>query len=138
MMESTLVLVKPDGVQRGLCGEIMSRFEHKGLQMTALKLLKMTEQQVNRHYQEHIAKPFYPELAHFMMSAPVVAMVLYGPHAISIVRAMMGQTNPVDSQPGTIRGDYALSVSQNIIHGSDSIESAKREIKNFFSEQEIF
>lgn len=136
-MESTLVLIKPDGVKRGLCGEIISRFERRGLRIAALKLLKMTEQQASIHYHEHLKKPFYPELLKFMISGPLIAMLLQGPNATNIVRDMMGPTNPAEANPGTIRGDYALSVTQNIVHGSDSLESAKREIAIFFSEHEI-
>ena len=137
-MERTLVLIKPDGVKRGLCGEIITRFERRGLKIVALKLLKMTERQADIHYHEHIKKTFYPELVQFMMSGPVVAMVLEGPNAIKTVRNMLGATNAAEAIPGTIRGDYALSGTENIVHGSDSIESATTEIANFFTKNEMF
>jgi nucleoside-diphosphate kinase len=135
--QNTLVLLKPDAVQRKLCGEILSRFERKGLTLSALKLLKLTPSMAATHYQEHIGKPFYPELIGFITSGPVVAIVLTGPNAVKIVRAMMGPTNPVDAPPGTIRGDYAAVMSENIVHGSDSQASAQREIAIYFSEQEL-
>lgn len=136
-IESTLVLLKPDAVQRKLCGEIIQRFEQKGLLITALKLLKLTPEMAGRHYVEHAGKLFYPALIEFITSGPVVAMVLTGPNAVKIVRTMMGATNPVDALPGTIRGDYAISMSYNIVHGSDSVVSAARETDIYFSEQEI-
>ena len=136
-MESTLVLLKPDAVRRKLCGEILSRFERKGLALTALKLLRLTPAMAASHYQEHNGKPFYPALIDFITASPVVAMVLTGPDAIKLVRVMMGPTNPVAAPPGTIRGDYATIMSENIIHGSDSSASAQREIAIYFSEQEL-
>ncbi len=136
-MESTLVLLKPDAVRRKLCGEILSRFERKGLTLTALKLLRLTPAMAASHYQEHSGKPFYPALIDFITASPVVAMVLTGPDAIKLVRVMMGPTNPVAAPPGTIRGDYATIMSENIIHGSDSSASAQREIAIYFSEQEL-
>ncbi|HWR42427.1 nucleoside-diphosphate kinase [Sporomusa sp.] len=135
--QSTLVLLKPDAVQRKLCGEILSRFERKGLMLTALKLLKLTPAMAAEHYHEHTGKPFYPGLVEFITSGPVVAMVLTGPNAVKIVRTMMGSTNPVDAPSGTIRGDFATVMSQNIVHGSDSPASAQREIAIYFSEQEL-
>lgn len=136
-IESTLVLLKPDAVQRKLCGEIIQRFERKGLLISALKLLQLTPEMAARHYVEHIGKPFYPSLIEFITSGPVVAMVLNGPNAVKIVRTMMGATNPVDASLGTIRGDYAMTMSYNIVHGSDSVVSAARETAIYFSEQEI-
>lgn len=135
-IENTLVLLKPDAVQRKLCGEIISRFERKGLNLTALKLLKLTPETAAKHYEEHLNKPFYPKLIEFITSGPIVAMVLSGPNAVKIVRTMMGSTNPVEAMPGTIRGDYATIMSNNIVHGSDSIVSAQREIAIYFTEQE--
>lgn len=136
--ENTLVLLKPDTVLRKLCGEILSRFERKGLTITALKMIKMTPEMAAEHYCEHIGKPFYPDLVEFITSGPIVALVLTGPNAIKMVRTMMGPTNPVDALPGTIRGDYATVMSHNIVHGSDSLISAQREITIYFSEQEMF
>ncbi|MBP2635937.1 MAG: ndk [Firmicutes bacterium] len=136
-IESTLVLLKPDAVQRKLCGEIIQRFERKGLLISALKLLQLTPEMAGRHYVEHVGKPFYPSLIEFITSGPIVAMVLTGPNAVKIVRTMMGATNPVDALPGTIRGDYAMLMSCNIVHGSDSVVSAARETAIYFSEQEV-
>lgn len=136
-MESTLVLLKPDAVRRKLCGEILSRFERKGLTLTAMKLLRLTPAMAASHYQEHQGKPFYPALIDFITAGPVVAVVLAGPDAIRLVRTMMGPTSPVDAPPGTIRGDYATVMSENIIHGSDCLASAQREIAIYFSEQEL-
>ncbi len=136
-VESTLVLLKPDAVQRKLCGEIISRFERKGLILAALKLLKLTPEAAAKHYEEHLCKPFYPGLIEFITSGPIVAMVLSGPNAVKIVRTMMGTTNPVDAMPGTIRGDYATVMSSNIVHGSDCLASAQREIAIYFTEQEL-
>lgn len=136
-IERTLVLLKPDAVQRKICGEIISRFERKGLALTALKLLALPPETAAKHYEEHLGKPFYPALIEFITSGPIVAMVLSGPNAVKVVRAMMGTTNPVDAMPGTIRGDYATVMSSNIVHGSDSIASAQREITIYFTEQEL-
>ncbi|TWH49047.1 nucleoside-diphosphate kinase [Sporomusa sp. KB1] len=135
--QNTLVLLKPDAVQRKLCGEIIHRFERKGLLLSALKLLQLTPEMAAKHYAEHIGKPFYPALVKFITSGPVVAMVLTGSNAVKVVRTMMGPTNPVDALPGTIRGDYAKVMSYNIVHGSDSADSAAREIAIYFTEQEI-
>ncbi|MDD3396826.1 MAG: nucleoside-diphosphate kinase [Acidaminococcaceae bacterium] len=137
-MEQTLVLVKPDGVRKQLIGEIVARFEKRGLKIAALKLVKMTEAQAKFHYAEHEGKPFFGELVEFITSGPVAAMVISGDNAIKAVRGMMGATNPLDSVPGSIRGDYALTIGENIVHGSDSPESAQREIANFFKPEEIY
>jgi nucleoside-diphosphate kinase len=137
LVESTLVLLKPDTVLRKFCGEIISRFERKGLTISGLKLLKLTPEMAAEHYREHIGKPFYPALADFITSGPVVAIVLTGPSAIKMIRSMMGSTNPVDAAPGTIRGDYATIMSNNIVHGSDSLTSAQREIAIYFTKQEL-
>jgi len=137
-MERTLVLVKPDGVERRLSGEIIARFERRGLKIVALKLCRMTREMAERHYAEHAGKPFFAGLVEFITSGPIVAMILEGENAIKAVRTMMGATNPLDSMPGTIRGDFALTMSNNVIHGSDGPESAAREMTTFFSAAEIF
>ena len=137
-MEKTLVLVKPDGVRRGLSGEIIARFEKRGLQIVALKLLQISRPMAEKHYAEHVGKPFFDSLVEFITSGPVVAMVVKGDHVIRAVRAMMGATNPLEAVPGTIRGDFALVMSENVIHGSDGPESAAREIEAFFASTEIF
>lgn len=136
-VESTLVLLKPDAVKRKLCGEIIQRFERKGLLLSALKLIQLTEEMAASHYAEHVGKPFYPSLVEFITSGPVVAMVLTGPNAVKAVRTMMGPTNPADALPGTIRGDYATLMSYNIVHGSDSLVSAAREVAIYFTEDEF-
>ncbi|HEY8739505.1 MAG TPA: nucleoside-diphosphate kinase [Candidatus Dormibacteraeota bacterium] len=137
MSEQTLVLVKPDGVQRGLVGEIIGRMERKGLRLHALKMMKMDEARAQRHYSEHLEKPFFKDLAAFITSGPLVAMVLVGPNAVSNVRQMMGVTDPAKSAPGTIRGDHGLTIGMNLIHGSDSPERAKQEIEIFFEPAEV-
>ena len=137
-MEKTLVLVKPDGVRRGLSGEIISRFEKRGLQLVALKLIQISRAMAEKHYAEHVGKPFFDSLVEFITAGPVVAMVVKGDHAIHAVRTMMGATNPLEAAPGTIRGDFALVMSENVIHGSDGSESASREIDAFFASAEIF
>lgn len=137
-IESTLVLLKPDAVKRKLCGEIISRFERRGLAVSALKLVQLTRDIAAQHYEEHADKPFYPALLDFITSGPVMAIVITGPHAVSIVRKMMGATNPAEAQPGTIRGDFAVTMDNNIVHGSDSMTSANREIAIYFSEEEIY
>jgi nucleoside-diphosphate kinase len=130
--EQTLVLIKPDAVQRGLIGEVIGRLERRGLQLVAMKLMRITEELAGRHYAEHREKPFFGGLVSFITSAPVVAMVWEGPGAVAMVRTMMGATNPANAAPGTIRGDLAVSFGMNVIHGSDSTESAAREIDLFF------
>lgn len=137
-MERTLVLVKPDGVERRLSGEIIARFERRGLKIVALKLCRMTREMAERHYAEHAGKPFFAGLVEFITSGPIVAMIVEGENAIKAVRTMMGATNPLDSMPGTIRGDFALTMSNNVIHGSDGPESAAREMTTFFSAADIF
>lgn len=136
-MDRTFVMVKPDGVQRGLIGEIISRFEKKGIKIAALKIMMITPELAEKHYGEHKGKPFFNNLVNFITSGPVAAMVLEGENIISLVRSMMGATNPGDSALGTIRGDFAMTIDKNIIHGSDSSESSKREINIFFREDEI-
>ncbi len=136
-IERTLFLVKPDAVERGLVGEIVARFERRGFVIRGMKLVRVAEQQAAEHYVEHVGKPFYPELVSFITSGPVVAMVLEGLGAVAAVRSMMGATNPIDSAPGTIRGDFALDLGRNVVHGSDSPSSAAREIAIFFADSEL-
>ena len=136
-MEQTYLMIKPDGVQRGLCGEILSRFEKKGLKIVAMKLMVIPKETAENHYAEHKERPFCPSLISYITSGPVLAMVLEGENAVSVCRNMMGKTNPSESAPGTIRGDYAMVTGLNIIHGSDSPESAKREISIFFKPEEL-
>jgi nucleoside-diphosphate kinase len=136
-VERTLVLVKPDGVRRGLIGEIVGRFERKQLRIVAAKLTMVTSTTAETHYAEHKGKPFYPGLVTHITSAPVFALVLEGKSAISIVRAITGATNPQTAAPGTVRGDLALGVTPNLIHASDSLASAQREIALFFAPSEF-
>lgn len=132
-METTLVLIKPDGVRRQLVGEIVRRFEAKGLTIRAMKLMKMGSELADKHYAEHVTKGFYGELKAFMTGGPVVALAIAGPDAVNLVRKMMGATKPADSAPGTIRGDFALVVTENLVHGSDSVASAERELGLWFT-----
>lgn len=136
-MEKTFLMVKPDGVQRNLVGEIVSRFEKKGYQLVGAKLMVVSRELAEEHYAEHKERPFFGELVDFITSGPVFAMVWQGNNVISTARAMMGKTNPIDAASGTIRGDFATSVGMNIIHGSDSPESAEREIGLWFSKDEV-
>lgn len=136
-MERTFLMVKPDGVQRNLIGEIVSRFEKKGFQLVGGKLMTISQELAENHYGEHKERPFFGELVDFITSGPVFAMVWEGENVIATARTMMGATNPKDAAPGTIRGDYAVQVGMNIIHGSDSPESAVREIGIFFKEEEL-
>ena len=133
-MERTLILVKPDAFARSLTGEIIARFERKGLRLAALRQLTMERGLAERHYAEHEGKPFYGELVDFITSGPLVAMVLEGESAVEAARQVIGATNPVEASPGSIRGDFAISVGQNMVHGSDSTESAAREVGLFFPE----
>ncbi len=137
MAERTLLFVKPDGVKRGLVGEIVGRFERKGLKLIGLKLLKVSPDLAKKHYEEHVSKPFYPELEQFILSGPVAAMVLEGDDAVALTRAMIGKTKHTEAAPGTIRGDLAFSTTENLIHGSDSPERAEIEIANFFKPEEL-
>ncbi len=132
MSEQTFVMIKPDGVKRGLVGEVLSRFEAKGFILKELKQLTISPELSKKHYAEHIDRPFYPGLEAFVTSGPVVAMVLEGNRAIEVVRKMVGVTDSAEAEPGTIRGDFSLDKGENIIHASDSAESAVREIANFF------
>ena len=136
-MDRTFVLVKPDGVQRGLVGEIIARFEGKGLKLVGARLLLPTEAQVTEQYREHIGKPFFPNLKAYILSGPVLAMVWEGKDAVPVVRRLVGATNPAEAAPGTIRGDLALDTGRNIIHASDSPESAAREAAVYFSDADL-
>jgi nucleoside-diphosphate kinase len=136
-MERTFLMVKPDGVQRNLIGEIVGRFEKKGFQLVGSKLMQITPELAAEHYGEHKERPFFGELVDFITSGPVFAMVWEGENVISVGRLMTGATNPKESAPGTIRGDFAVTVGKNIIHGSDSSDSAVREIGLFFKEEEL-
>ena len=131
-IETTLVLVKPDGVRRALCGEILARFERRGYELRGARFLKMSRSLAQQHYAEHKGKPFFGELVSFITSGPLLALAIRGEDAIAGARTMMGATNPADSAPGTIRGDYATLLGENVVHGSDSKASAKRELALFF------
>lgn len=133
-MEETLVLIKPDGVKRQICGEILTRYERKGLIIKAMKLLQTPKELAQEHYAEHKDKPFFGELVDFITSGPVLAFVLAGKNAVTSVRTINGATNPVDATPGSIRGDYALTMDSNVVHTSDSVDSAAREIHLWFPE----
>lgn len=133
-MEETLVLIKPDGVKRQICGEILTRYERKGLIIKAMKLLQTSKELAEEHYAEHKDKPFFGELVDFITSGPVLAFVLAGKNAVTSVRSINGATNPVDATPGSIRGDYALTMDSNVVHASDSLDSATREIHLWFPE----
>ena len=135
--EKTLVLVKPDGVQRNLIGDVIGRLEKTGLKIVGLKLIKINDELAGKHYAEHKEKPFFEGLVKFITSSPVVALVLEGNNAISVTRKTMGSTNPVDSPPGTIRGDFAIDLGRNIIHGSANETDAKREVDLFFDDNEL-
>ena len=137
MPERTLVLIKPDALARRLAGEILGRLERRGLQIRAAKLVQLDRGLAERHYAEHTEKPFFRELVDFITSAPTLALVVEGDSAISVVRATMGATNPTEAAPGTIRGDLALAMPDNLVHGSDSPESAQREIALWFSDSEL-
>ena len=132
-MEKTLVLLKPDAIIRGVVGEILARFERKGLMITAMKMLHITPELTKRLYEEHVAKPFYPDMERYITSGRVIAMVLEGPKVISVVRTLVGPTDGIVAPPGTIRGDYSLACRQNLVHASDSPQAADREVAIFFS-----
>lgn len=136
-MERTFVMLKPDAIQRGICGEVITRFERKGLKIVGMKMLWITRELAEKHYSEHRGKKFFEGLISYITSSPVIAMVVEGKDAVKLVRDMMGKTNPQESSPGTIRGDYAIELGRNIIHGSDSLASAEREIALFFTKNEI-
>jgi len=133
-MERTLIVVKPDGVQRGLSGEILARFEKRGFKLVACKLMTVSRELAEEHYEEHSAKPFFPGLVDFITSSPSLAMVFEGQNAIALSRQMIGATDPLNAATGSIRGDYTMDKQANLIHGSDSLESAARELKLWFPE----
>ncbi|MEM6446603.1 MAG: nucleoside-diphosphate kinase [Cyanobacteria bacterium J06642_2] len=136
-MERTFIAIKPDGVQRGLVGAIVQKFEAKGFQLAGLKLMQVSRELAEEHYGEHKERPFFPGLVEFITSGPVVAMVWEGKGVVAAARKMIGKTNPLDSEPGTIRGDYGIDIGRNIIHGSDAPETATREIALWFNENEL-
>lgn len=136
-MERTLILVKPDAMQRGLSGEILARFERRGLRMVGLRLLKVDRNMAKRHYAEHVGKPFFEGLVAYITSSPIVAAVFEGTNAVAAARQLMGSTRPTEAAPGTIRADFGLEVGRNLVHGSDSVASAKREIEIFFEGQRL-
>jgi nucleoside-diphosphate kinase len=136
-MERTLILIKPDGVQRGLMGQIIDRFERRGLKLLGMKFIQMSRELAERHYEVHQERPFYTDLVAYITSGPVVAMVWEGKNAIAAARATMGVTNPVAAGPGTIRGDLAMEIGRNLVHGSDGEETAVREVAFFFSPDEL-
>ena len=137
-IERTLILIKPDGVQRGLIGRILERFETRGFKVLGLKMMKMTEALAAQHYKDHVSKGFYKGLVGFMTSGPLVALCVEGPKAVEVVRRMMGKTFSTEAEPGSIRGDFGISRGMNLIHGSDSLESASRELGLFFKPEELF
>jgi len=136
-MERTFVMVKPDGVKRGLIGEVIKRIEQKGLKIVAMKMIEISKELAEKHYAEHKEKPFFQNLISYITSGPVVAMVVEGKEAVKVMRNLVGKTNPIEASPGTIRGDFAMDIGRNVVHASDSIESAEREISLFFSKEEI-
>ena len=136
-MERTLILIKPDAMQRGLSGEILARFERRGMRIVALRLLKVDKAMARQHYGEHVGKPFFNGLVEYITSSPIVAAVLEGTNAVVAARQIMGSTRPTEAAPGTIRADFGLEVGRNLVHGSDSVASAKREIGIFFAGQKI-
>lgn len=138
MTERTLILFKPDAVQRALCGELLQRIENKGLKIVGLKMLQVTPEMAKQHYSEHVEKPFYPGLEAFITAGPIVAVAVEGLSAISIMRTLMGATNGAAAAPGTIRGDYGCSRQMNLIHGSDGPEAAAKELSIYFSDDELF
>ena len=132
MVEQSLVFIKPDGVKRRLMSEVIRRFETRGFEFKRLELRQLSGEEVDAHYQEHVDQPFYPRLKEFILSGPILIMILEGERVIEVVRRMVGPTDALDAEPGTIRGDLALSKGENVIHASDSVASAQREIENFF------
>ena len=137
-MERTFIALKPDAVQRGYIGEIITRFERKGFKLIGLKLMVVSRAQAEQHYGEHSAKPFFKGLVEFITAGPIVAMAWEGNNVVESARKMMGATNPKESAPGTIRGDFSVDLGRNVIHGSDSVESAERELKIFFKPEELY
>ncbi len=136
-MEQTLVLIKPDGVQRGLVGQIITRLERRGLKLMGMKFMQVSTELASTHYEAHVGKPFYEGLVNYITSSPIVAMVWEGKDAIQIVRTTMGATNAATAAPGTIRGDFAVEIGRNLVHGSDGVESADREVSLFFKADEL-
>jgi nucleoside-diphosphate kinase len=136
-MEQTFVMIKPDGVARGIIGEVITRLERKGLKMAGARFERLPEKRVMEQYREHIGKPFFPSLHHYITSGPCLLMVWEGRDAVSVVRTLIGKTNPAEAAPGTIRGDLAMDIGRNVVHASDSPENARREISIHFSEEEI-
>ena len=137
-MQRTLVLLRPDTVQRGLSGEVSSRLERKGLKLVGAKMMRVDEALARRHYEAHVDRPFFPGLLAFITSSPIIALAVEGPDAIAITRGVIGATDPAEATPGSIRGDLALTVGRNLIHGSDSEEAAERELSLFFADGELF
>ncbi len=138
MKERTLLLIKPDALQRGLVGDILSRFEHKGFKMVGMKMLQMSKELSKEHYAHLVSKPFYPDLEKFMTSQPIVAVVIEGKEAVEVTRLIVGPTNASKAPGGTVRGDFSNSTSRNVIHASDSKETAEKEVKRFFKPHELF
>ena len=136
-METTLVLLKPDAVQRGLVGEVTARLERTGLKIVGMKLMQVSPELAERHYGEHVGKPFFDALVSFITSGPIVAIALGGPNAVAVVRKTMGATNPAESPAGTVRGDFGIDIGRNLVHGSDSADSAERELALFFDDGEL-
>ncbi|MCY4623826.1 MAG: nucleoside-diphosphate kinase [Chloroflexi bacterium] len=136
-MQTTLVLIKPDGLQRGLAGEIISRLERRGLQLVGMKLMRVDEALAHLHYEAHVERPFFPGLVQFITSSPIIAMAVRGPDSVELVRQTVGATNPAAAAPGTIRGDLGIDIGRNLIHGSDSPEAAVREVALFFAPEEV-
>ena len=136
-MQRTLVLCKPDTIQRGLVGRVVSRFEEKGLKLVGMKMLRVDESLAGRHYAEHVEKPFYADLLAFITASPIVALAVEGDNAVEVVRNLMGVTNPQKAGSGTIRGDFGLNLTMNLVHGSDSLASAQREVALFFAPEEL-
>lgn len=136
-MERTLIIIKPDAVQRGLIGEIIRRFEARGLRIVGMKFMQLSQELAERHYAVHSERPFFRSLVNYIISAPVVVMVLEGTNAVAVARAVIGKTNPVEAAPGTIRGDFGLEIGRNLVHGSDSVENGLAEIANFFTDAEL-
>lgn len=137
-MEFSLILLKPDAVRRRICGKLISRFEERGLVIAGMKMVNMSEEMAKKHYKEHIGKPFFKDLVGFITSGPLIALVIGGVNTVTMVRKMIGSTDPAEALPGTIRGDYAVDKRYNVIHASDSVASSEREIKIFFEKHEIF
>ena len=131
------MLVKPDGVQRGLIGTVIGRIENKGLKIAGLKLIHVSEELAKEHYGEHVDRPFFGDLVSFITSSPVVALAIEGDNAVAVMRTLMGGTNPQEAAPGTIRGDFGMTIGMNLVHGSDSPESAERELNLFFQKEEV-